>query len=53
MARAAASYRAARRNRAKRLRVVWRALDRVEMQGHGSPLYVPMIRTQEEADGRR
>ncbi len=49
MPRAARSYRGARRNRARRLKQIWRRLDRTEMAGHGSPIYVPIILTQEEA----
>lgn len=43
------SYRAARRNRSKKLKQIWRRLEHTEMQGRGSPIYVPMILTQEEA----
>lgn len=48
MARAARSYRAARRNRAiRRLKQVWRHLDRSD--GRDGPVYVPIVLTPEEA----
>ena len=47
------SYRASRRNRARKLKQIWRTLEHTEMQGHGSPIYVPMILTQEEARDAR
>ena len=41
-ARKATSYRAARRNRAKRNGWVWRVLPRERMQGPGMPVIVPL-----------
>ena len=52
MARAARSYRAARRNHARQLKQIWRRLDRIQ-DGDRSPVFVPIVLTQEEVEQER